>query len=447
MKQLKNPKGITLIALVITIIILLILAGISISSLTNNGLFEKAQEADRKTEIEGIKENIQLDIYGKYLSNLGPISSEELVSILDDYGTVNYEDNGTIKGITTKKGYEISISDIYTGEISGETPVLTITDTADTKPSQAMPEGATVIENDLSKGIVIADTNGNEWTWVEVPKTTVFTTATSASDYDNIKTDLVNYATDYREGKEGQGYSWTDEWYDGCGVADSTTYTQMYNKMLSSVYTNGGFWISRYEIGDATATENNTTRTKSSGATGIAISKANQIPYNWITCSQAQTLASGMSTDTNKTSSLLFGIQWDLTCKFLEENTDLELAEINSDSIGWGNYMGATVTNIKTAAKQLLSSVWTELIDDKPVNSNIILTTGASEYTNKMNIYDFAGNEGEWTLEYATSRTGYPCAGRGGYTEMLGFDFPASYRDDRSSSISQASIAFRTTLY
>ena len=45
----KENKGITLVALVITIIILLILAGITISSLTNTGLFEKAKEAKEKT--------------------------------------------------------------------------------------------------------------------------------------------------------------------------------------------------------------------------------------------------------------------------------------------------------------------------------------------------------------------------------------------------------------
>ena len=98
-----------------------------------------------------------------------------------------------------------------------------------------MPANAKVIENDLSKGIVIKDSKNNEWVWVVVPKTEVFTTAKSASEYNNIKADLIAYATDYREGKAGQGFSWTDEYYDGCGIADSGTYTEMYNKMLSSI--------------------------------------------------------------------------------------------------------------------------------------------------------------------------------------------------------------------
>ena len=50
MKKTNKQKGITLVALVITIIILLILATISIQSLTNTGLFAKAQEAKEKTQ-------------------------------------------------------------------------------------------------------------------------------------------------------------------------------------------------------------------------------------------------------------------------------------------------------------------------------------------------------------------------------------------------------------
>ena len=220
----------------------------------------------------------------------------------------------------------------------------------------------------------------------------------------------------------------------------------MYNKMLSSVYKNGGFWISRYEIGDSTATASNTTRTSDSGTTGVAVSQANQIPYNYVTCSGAQTLANGMSTDSTKTSSLLFGIQWDLVCKFLEENSNLTKADIKSDSTSWGNYLNATVSNIKEGAKQLISAVWTEKTEDKPESSSILLTTGASEYTNKMNIYDLAGNEYEWTLEN-TSISSSPCAFRGGNYDGNGDSIQASIRYSNATSDSNDDIAFRATLY
>ena len=48
-KSLKNPRGITLVALVITIVILLILATISIQALTNQGIFAQAEEAKKRT--------------------------------------------------------------------------------------------------------------------------------------------------------------------------------------------------------------------------------------------------------------------------------------------------------------------------------------------------------------------------------------------------------------
>ena len=59
-KTFKNSKGITLLALVITIIILLILAGISISALTNTGIFGKAKDAKSKSELADAQEKITL---------------------------------------------------------------------------------------------------------------------------------------------------------------------------------------------------------------------------------------------------------------------------------------------------------------------------------------------------------------------------------------------------
>ena len=116
MRKLKQTKGITLVALVITIIVLLILAGISIQALTNQGLFGRANDAKRESEIANIKEQIALDIYEKQLEPpLGSITEEQLGTILGKYGTVNKGEDGTIKGITTEKGNELLLSEIYTG--------------------------------------------------------------------------------------------------------------------------------------------------------------------------------------------------------------------------------------------------------------------------------------------------------------------------------------------
>ncbi len=60
---MKSQKGITLVALVITIIILLILAGISIASLTGSGLFDKAKDAKNASENAQNLENSILNDY------------------------------------------------------------------------------------------------------------------------------------------------------------------------------------------------------------------------------------------------------------------------------------------------------------------------------------------------------------------------------------------------
>ena len=298
--------------------------------------------------------------------------------------------------------------------------------------------------NTVSNGLVVKDANDNEWVWVEVPDN-IFITANNDTDYEKIEKDLINYAKDYRKGNSTQNLDWKDEWYEGCGIEDSDTYIAMYNKMLSSIYTNGGFWISRYEIGDATATESNTARTSISGISGKAVSQANQIPYNLVTCSDAQTLAGGMTTNNNKISSLLFGIQWDLVCKFLEENSDLEFADISENSTNWGNYKDSTIVITNNNAKQYNSSIWSSITGKKIENNSILLTTKSSEQTRIMNIYDFAGNEWELTLEYAVLNS--PTVRRGGNYNSNGYEIPISSRSAIQFGGKNEYIGFRVSLY
>lgn len=94
MNKIRSTKGITLISLVITIIILLILAGVTIATLTgDNGLIKRAQDAKIATEIVDIKEQIQTEILGKQAENYGDISDSNLETILLKYGTLSNEEN------------------------------------------------------------------------------------------------------------------------------------------------------------------------------------------------------------------------------------------------------------------------------------------------------------------------------------------------------------------
>ena len=114
--QTKEERGITLIALVITIIVLLILAGVTIATLTgDNGILTQTTKAKEQSEKAEIIEQIQLDIADKQIENLGSINEDEFYEILRKYGTVS-ADKTTL---TTNKGnYEILISNIYGGEIA-----------------------------------------------------------------------------------------------------------------------------------------------------------------------------------------------------------------------------------------------------------------------------------------------------------------------------------------
>ena len=124
MNKIKSTKGITLISLVVTIIILLILAGVTIATLMgDNGLINKAKDAKIKTEIASIKEEIQTDILGKQAENNGNISDDSLKEILENYGVLSDEEKLTDKTLTTTKGsYEIKVSDIFNGTTIKDSP-------------------------------------------------------------------------------------------------------------------------------------------------------------------------------------------------------------------------------------------------------------------------------------------------------------------------------------
>ena len=117
-----SDKGITLIALIITIIVLLILAGVSIATLTGeNGILKKASEAKDKTQIADVIERVQTDILGLETNNGQKISKEELRKILEKYFEEVPDplpDDLTTLTLKSKQKYggqKIEVSKIYNG--------------------------------------------------------------------------------------------------------------------------------------------------------------------------------------------------------------------------------------------------------------------------------------------------------------------------------------------
>ena len=442
-KNYSNQTGITLIALVVTIVVLLILAGVSINAVFGqDGIIQKAKDSQNKMD-----EAQQKDLN----------SINELNNCLDS------KINGNAGG--------------------GDTPTVPVKPTADTAPYYPDTTFTKLEGTDLSNGLVIKDAEGNEYVWIEVPKTAeVYPTAGlkitnfTEAEYTAIETDLHTYTNYYRNGT-----SYKDEYPSnlveaGTGLA-SDAYTNLKQKMLKSVYENGGFWIGRYEAGIA---KNRTSKEidlatapapLSTSKTGTEENPIYPYPYTYVTCSQAQELASKLSTGKSYTSSLMFGVQWDLVMKHIEVKEvangtaiDTIQSALRSDSTGWGNYCDATITinrgKYADGKSYTLSTTWTpynQTTSNNFVNSNsvkqvqssgngILLTTGASDACKKMNIYDLAGNVFEWTLEY-TPITDSPCARRGGYYGYNGSSYPASRRNSYNTTNSGSYIGFRPSLY
>ena len=288
---------------------------------------------------------------------------------------------------------------------------------------------------------------GSEYVWVEVPKTTVFTTALNITeftddDYTKIENDLHTYTNDYRNGTSYSDVYYADStagWFE-----DSNAYDTAKKKMLKSVYENGGFWVGRYEAGIET------NRTAEGEATTAPLSKENLYPYTYVTRTQAKVLAEQVESG-SYTSSLMFGVQWDLVLKYIQTKkedtvTDIK-TKLNSNSISIGNYINNqwNITNANAKYSTNFGSSFSACPYPKTSNAYVLLTTGADESFSLMNIYDIAGNVWEWTLE-KTSYTDRPCAARGGDYTDDGSNVPASFRGNNYTSYSYYSRFPRFTL-
>lgn len=303
-------------------------------------------------------------------------------------------------------------------------------------------------ENAIGDGLVVKDGNGNEWVWIKVPKS-IYTTAKSSEDYTNIEKDMQTYTSDYRDN------DYTDTWSskDQHGFTTSEEYNNWKNSMLKSVYEKGGFYIGRYEVGTQTA------RTSDSNTLTDPIIQRDAYPYNYITCSNAQLKSKQLATE-EYTSSLMFGIQWDLVLKYMEEKGSLQDGNkvtqtmLKADSLSWGNYSNSSFDMIRgkyTASPSVQNSwVTVNLSSNKNAtkpNGSILLTTGVSNRNSILNIYDLAGNVNEWTLEFASSSNKL-CVYRGGdCNDNADKDFASFHSGYDKTDNASAYIGFRVALW
>ena len=361
--MLKNKKGITLVALVVTIVVLLILAGVSINLvLGNNGIIVKAKDAETKSA-----EASQNDLKGM----------NGLVSEME----------GALAGSGSGNG--------NTG--SGNNFVTKNTEVTYPDGKVWIPEGFKVADDSASTvqgGVVIEDKDGNQFVWVPVATLADYK-RTWYTEYDSFSS------------------------YSEALPEDEKTSVERYK----------GFYIGRYEAGDKESTKSKTLRSSNDVTKTVTI-KANQAPYNYVTRTQAVSLAEGFATKQGykAKTKLVSSYAWDTTIAFLQK--------VNSDygnRSAEGNYSDTTFsyTDI-TGASQTKAS-----------NSQVLVPTGQT--TPVCNIYDMGGNVYELTTE-SYSDTDRPCAERGG---GYGGIFALGSAGDRSnySGYARDDVGFRLTLF
>ena len=419
---MKN-KGVTLIALAVTIVVMLILAGVTISVLNGeNGIVKQAQKAKEESKIKELKEKVRIDIAGKRVENInGELRVSVLKEILDKYfDNVPVETQITsetkLKAKEEYGKYEMKISDIDVGEITYETSYTIFKDV--NGEQVPIPEGYIVSENSdeniVNKGLVISDSRGNEYVWISC----TVDSSSNKLQYKRTEWGVEKDGTDNSRAIKDEltlkdidvTYSKTDT-DNGINEEISKEIVAQINAEKESIKKYGGYYIGRYEVGKDNKT---------------AVIKAEQEPYVNIKWSKAYELAKGIGGGEGATTYLCSSYSWDTAINFIQNTTGKNYA---TSIIGFnGNWKSQEV---KDSSGKVI----------KPVNTAQRLNTGLT--TALCNIYDMGGNVGEFTTELnpGTSET---VVLRGGNAYNNG---PAGYRWDYYSGVASSICGFRATLF
>ena len=419
---MKN-KGVTLIALAVTIVVMLILAGVTISVLNGeNGIVKQAQKAKEESKIKELKEKVRIDIAGKRVENInGELRVSVLKEILDKYfDNVPVETQITseteLKAKEEYGKYEMKISDIDVGEITYETSYTIFKDV--NGEQVPIPEGYIVSENSdeniVNKGLVVSDSRGNEYVWISC----TVDSSSNKLQYKRTEWGVEKDGTDNSRAIKDEltlkdidvTYSKTDT-DNGINEEISKEIVAQINAEKESIKKYGGYYIGRYEVGKDNKT---------------AVIKAEQEPYVNIKWSKAYELAKGIGGGEGATTYLCSSYSWDTAINFIQNTTGKNYA---TSIIGFNENWKSQ--EVKDSSGKVI----------KPVNTAQRLNTGLT--TALCNIYDMGGNVGEFTTELnpGTSET---VVLRGG--DNVGVH-PAGSRWVIGSGTAGSYYGFRATLF
>ena len=445
-QKLKESKGITLIALVITIIVLLILAGVTIATLTgDNGILKKAGDAKTQTEQAKEDENLKIAIAGSYGTD-GKLNLKDLKDNLENQG-INYDKNNTgfplevivngeKKKIDANGNIIESIQSLKTkGTVFKDTTTL-----EDTYGNQVtIPKGFKIANDsatDVTGGIVIEDatytnTIGSQFVWIPVG---TGENAIKKANKETVEIELGRY--DFTKNSDG---TITTSEYSGSYTEDTTAshnssrgnaIAKDIEKFKTSANSNHGYYIGRYEAGvvdynSSVSTSNSNNETNWTGYTGDNIKlvcKKEQQVWNYVTQNKASELSRDMyGSEAKVTSDLINSYAWDTAIVFIQEC--------------------GTENNSSTYSKTVGESS-TSTSEPQATGTNILKAT--SKVDKQCNIFDMAGNCYEWTTE-TYSHSANPCINRGGvYDNSYTY---TSYRNVSTTSSAYSYRSFRPLLY
>lgn len=407
-RNYSNQAGITLIALVVTIVVLLILAGVTINAVfSDRGIIKKAQDAQNKANESIQKDMEQINALENWLNeNTGESNNDKEVNISTLVGkgavTKNTKAVDTYGNkITIPKGFKVLAH-------GTEADSATYTYSGDTIPA-------------VQDGIVIENgTDGNQFVWVPVgtiknkDNTTNTITLGRYSSFtatNGVYTPVqVASVENYTQAvKISNKYQELSTFRDGSKSDGSENATARDLKtFIEMSLANGGYYIARYEA---------------SGDSSKIYSKYDQTVLTDIPQPIAASLAREMYGE-------------------VKENNELIYASDLVNSYAWDT----AIIFIQTYSTETDASSYA---------SKNKSTSKANTGTNNdkyCNIWDMSGNACEWTTEYYTSSSSsvfYPCVYRGGYyyTAYGKANYYTSYRDGGGTTGSNSTYGLRPLLY
>ena len=285
-----RQKGITLIALVVTIVVLIILATVSILAVFgDNGIIARAQTAKDTHEKGKADETNTLDDYASYIGNY-----------LDGKG-------GSSGGnIDKDTGWDLDKVTIIDGGNGTKVP---------------LPNGFYYVGGDISTGLVISDKQGDtiDASGVNMGNQFVWIPVSSEADLTRTKFDTTT----------GQPTAGLETNYTEPYAKGYSTEASEYTTMRAQVLKYGGFYIGRYEAG----VNSTTLRTVVTTAQTV-VCKKGVAPYNWVPWGKAMNDASEIegksgavylaksmySVSSSVTSTLTYGCEWDAMCRYIGDS-------------------------------------------------------------------------------------------------------------------------------